>query len=199
MTVIDVGANFGYYSVLLGDLIESTGRLIAVEPNPHVADKLRRTLSINGFEGRSTVLEVALGNSAAGEVSFFIPRGEPLNARVVPRGSKGEGGETITVHTTNIDTLCAGLPRVDFIKVDAEGAEADILEGMKDTIARHRPTMLLELNAARGYEIAAVHASLSRDYSSIGYLDFDSQIKPVTVRDLQTRHVGEDWMIRCSA
>ncbi len=51
MTILDVGANFGDYSVLLADLIENTGRLIAVEPNPHVADKLRRTLSVNGLDG----------------------------------------------------------------------------------------------------------------------------------------------------
>jgi FkbM family methyltransferase len=199
MTVVDVGANFGYYSVLLADLIGDAGRLVAVEPNPHVAAKLRKTLSINGFDGRATVREVALTQAADGKIAFFMPAGQPLNSRVVPPDSACEGGETITVGATNIDALCAKLDRVDFIKVDAEGAEAGIIEGMKETIARHRPTLLLETNAARGYDIAAVHALLAKSYPSIGYLDVDSRIKPATARDLQTVHVGEDWMLVCSA
>jgi FkbM family methyltransferase len=199
MTVLDVGANFGYYSVLLADLIGDAGRLVAVEPNPHVAAKLRKTLSINGYDGRATVREVALTQSAEGEIAFVIPHGYPGQGHVAGCGGPREGGETITVGATNIDTLCAKLDRVDFIKIDAEGAEAGILEGMKETIVRHRPTLLLELSAARGYDIAAVHAALAESYASIGYLDFDSRIKPLALRDLQTRNVGDEWMVHCSA
>jgi FkbM family methyltransferase len=199
MTAVDVGANFGYYSLLLADLVGETGRLIAVEPNPHVAAKLRRTLAINGFVERATVEEVALGASAQGQTTFLVPQGQSLNARIVSPGSPHEPGHTIQVRTTNIDTLCAKLDRVDLIKVDAEGGEVGILEGMRETVARHHPTLLLELNAARGYDIAAVHAALARDYRSIGYLSFESQVKPVSAGELKTLHVGEDWMVVCSA
>jgi hypothetical protein len=144
------------------------------------------------------VEEVALTGAAEGEVTFFVPQGQQGYGHIIP-GGRPEGGVTIAVRTTNIDTLCAKLDRVDFIKVDAEGAEGGIIEGMKETIARHRPTLLLELNVSRAYEIAEVYALLARSYRSIGYVDYDSHVKPITLRDLQTRNVGQEWMIQCSA
>ncbi len=199
MTVLDVGANFGYFSLLLADLIGNDGRQIAVEPNPQVAAKLRKTLALNGFDGRTRVEEVALSRNPDGEVSFAVSQMNPGGSRIVPRGTRREGSETITVRSTNIDTMCAKLDRVDFIKIDAEGAEGDILEGMKETIARHRPMLLMEMNSTRPYDIGAIFEGLARNYSSIGYVDFDSQIKPVTAHDLQTKNVGTEWMILCRA
>lgn len=52
--VLDVGANFGYYTLLMSDLIGPSGKCIAFEPNPGVAAKLRKTIAINGFESRAT-------------------------------------------------------------------------------------------------------------------------------------------------
>ena len=59
--VLDIGANFGYYSLLLSDLVGSNGFCLAVEPNPQVARKLKKNLAINGFASRSKVLALALG------------------------------------------------------------------------------------------------------------------------------------------
>src|SRR5882757_2100776 len=60
MRVIDVGANFGYFTLLLGDAVGASGRVIAVEPNPETASLLRESVVLNGHAGRTRIVDKAL-------------------------------------------------------------------------------------------------------------------------------------------
>lgn len=194
---LDVGANFGYYTLLMSELIGPSGRCIAVEPNAEVAAKLRKTISVNGFERRAILHEVALGRVASGQTSLFIPYGEPKNAAVVRDDAQADSasGRIVRVKQATVDSICADLSRLDFIKIDAEGAEADIVEGMTRVIARFEPSILLEFNAARGYDVRELIGSLFHTYGMLRYVDFDGGLKPVTLERLETEHVGQDWML----
>jgi FkbM family methyltransferase len=195
--VLDIGANFGYYSLLFSDLVGPYGRCLAFEPNPQVAAKLRKSLSINGFDDRADVKEFALGREAAGEVQFFIPCTEPKNARVVGSGDGCDpnNGHVITVHQTTVDSICHGIDRIDFVKIDAEGAEEQIIQGMNETFKRLKPSILLEFNTCRGYCGKSLIAHLLDIYESVLYVDFDAKLKPVTIQDLTEKNVGQDWML----
>ena len=83
MTVIDVGANFGYYTVLFGEAVGSGGRVVAVEPVPSTARLLALSIELNGYTRYTTLHEVALGQNANGEAHMFVPPHEPKNALVV--------------------------------------------------------------------------------------------------------------------
>jgi len=193
--VLDIGANFGYYSLLLSDLVGPAGRCIAVEPNPNVASKLRKSLSVNGLAGRAEVREIALGRHS-GEVSFFIPRDEPKNARIVsPDFEAQELGQVIAVEVATVDQLCSGIDRLDFVKVDAEGGEDDIILGMGDTLDRLKPSLLLEFNVGRDYNGEHLIHRLQEIYGQCGFVDYYGRLKPVTVSELLTKKVGEDWML----
>lgn len=194
MVAIDVGANFGYYSLLFADLTGPGGRVIAVEPNPVAADALAGTLSVNGFGATTRVVPRALSAGGEGSVLFYVPDGEPKNARIVTV-AVNENGRTIEVPCTSIDALTRDLARVDIIKVDAEGAEADIVHGMRETLRRHRPALLLEINAGRNYDVAALLSELQGVYGALSFIDDDSVARPLTVRDVLTTRVGEDWMV----
>src|SRR5690349_6453088 len=61
MTVIDVGANFGYYTLLFSEGVGERGRVLAVEPNPLAIHLLERTVALNGFSGRAEIIPNALG------------------------------------------------------------------------------------------------------------------------------------------
>ena len=63
MVVIDVGANFGYYTVLMADLVGPEGHTFAIEPNPVVAALLRQSVTLNGFRSRTSIVEAAAGAS----------------------------------------------------------------------------------------------------------------------------------------
>ncbi|MEQ1737024.1 MAG: FkbM family methyltransferase, partial [Rhodoglobus sp.] len=121
MTVIDVGANAGYYTILFGDAVGRHGRVVAVEPVPATVALLRRSVALNGHASTTHVSAVALGKEPAGEVWMMLPEGEPKNAAVVHSESPG----AFRVPSTNLDTLARdlALDRVDLIKIDAEGAE----------------------------------------------------------------------------
>lgn len=141
MTVFDVGANAGYFSMIAGALVGKAGRVIALEPDPRVVEVLRRNVGANGFEN-ATVVQAAAYNSC-GEVSLGCAPATSWSGIYYERPTK-----RIEVRAVTLDSLCdeLGLERVDFVKIDVEGAEGVVLEGMSGVLSRHRPQVLLELH-----------------------------------------------------
>ncbi len=135
---LDIGANKGVYTHLLGPLAT---QVYAFEPNPKLFKSLIRSLPRN-----ATAQQLAISN-AKGTAELRIPRGSKkgfsnqggsLSAKKV----QGEYG-AVTVETVRIDDL--DLPPVGFIKVDVEGFELQTLEGAPETLARDRPVLLIEM------------------------------------------------------
>ena len=88
MTVLDIGANLGYFTMLLADLVGPSGRVLAFEPNPEMAGRLRRSIGLNGFAPTTTLHEVALGASDGMmllEVDDDMPGGAHLVAMPEPQ------------------------------------------------------------------------------------------------------------------
>jgi FkbM family methyltransferase len=192
MTVIDVGANFGYYSILFGEAVGPRGHVIAVEPVPATAAMLTRSIALNGYTGTTTIVQAALGQEPAGHAHLIIPGNEPKNATVIAAAAPG----SFEVPLTNLDTLALHRDRVDLIKIDAEGAEIEILAGMRQLIERHAPAVMLEFNAARYPDRAvAFLASLRRQFQRIRMLDFDGELKTVSDSQLLDASSNEDWLL----
>ena len=102
----------------------------------------------------------------------------------------------VEVESTTIDALTRDWPRVDLIKIDVEGAEESVWRGMQRTIADNPDiVLLLELNVAR-YEDPRGFLSLIQEAGfRLRYIDVEPEVKDVTVDELLTRQVGEDWML----
>jgi FkbM family methyltransferase len=194
MTVVDVGANLGYSSILFGEAVGPGGQVVAVEPVPSTADLLARSVEINGHASRTRIARVALGRHPDAVAHIAMPPGEPKNATVVAEPAPG----TFAVPSTTLDALLAGMARVDVVKIDAEGAELDIFAGMAATLARHRPTVLLEFNAARYPDPAGFLHALRGTFDAVLALDFDSRLLPVTDDEILGSRLGEDWLLHLS-
>jgi FkbM family methyltransferase len=195
---LDIGANYGYYSLLLSDLVGPDGFCLAAEPNPFAVRKLTKNLAINGFASRSKVLPAALGRSASGQVSLFVPMDEPKNACIVASGTAvppGFNGIIEQVEMTSVDAICAGQSKIDFVKIDAEGSEFDIILGMLETLNRFRPRLLLEFNANRDYDADLLLTKLSEIYGEPKYLDYDAELKEAAKSQLLARDRRDDWML----
>ncbi len=192
MYVVDVGANYGYYTHLFADIVTSAGHVLAVEPNPAAADLLRQSVLLNGFNAQVRIVETALGATQGDSAQLFVPHGEPKNAHL-STAPFGEG----TFHTVPLTTLdhLVGLDRVDLVKIDAEGAEEDVIAGMRDTLHQHKPALILEFNTGRGNDPAALLDNLSSLYGGITFVDFDGSPTLVDRETVLTTRVGEDWML----
>lgn len=197
MTAVDVGANFGYYTALLAALVGSTGRVFAIEPNPPVAANLRRSVDLNGFAARTTVIQAAAGAEDGREALLFVPEGEPKNAALVPAPDvvPPRPGTLHKIYQATVDQIVAEVDRIDFIKVDAEGAEEDIVAGTLGTLTRDRPRLVLEYNGARCRNALKFLGALREIYGRLRYIDQYGNPLDVTEQQLVTERFGEDWLL----
>lgn len=194
--VVDVGANFGYYSLLLADLVGPRGRVYAVEPAPDTAALLRRSIGLNGFAGSTQICEVAAGADDGAAATLFEPAGEPKNAALVDAAPAGAAaGRSHRVSVRTLDSLLRDERRIDFVKIDAEGGEEAIIAGMDGILSAAPPPMVLEFNAARYADPGAFLERLLGYYGRLRHVDFDGRAAPVTPERVLSENFGEDWLL----
>jgi FkbM family methyltransferase len=158
---IDVGADVGFFSLLAARLAGPGGRVIAIEPVPAHADLIKANATLNRFDN------VTIVTAAAGAVN--------------------RTGAMITAHPPvpmlTLDGLVShlGLPPPSMIRIDVEGAEIEVLAGMSDTLWRHHPDILFEIDARSADEAASRYAKMSEALTHYGY----------EVRRLEDDHPGE--------
>ena len=197
MTVIDVGANFGYYTLLFGALVGEAGHIYAVEPNPAVASRLRRSVDLNGLTPRTTIVEAAAGSVDGGEVVLYAPHGEPKNGTIVTSTAaiSPDLGTIHKVRQVSLDEVAARASRIDFVKIDAEGAEEAVIAGMMRTLVRDRPSLILEFNAARYRDARGFVDQLRAIYNRMRYIDWEGNAVSITASQVTSDRWGEDWLL----
>jgi FkbM family methyltransferase len=140
MTALDVGANVGAYSLLLGQWVGSSGAVFAFEPAPAAHDGLQRHIRLNGLDAIVTPLRAAAG--AASATARFVVESTGGESRLATAADAT--ATTVDVPVTTIDEFCAREHVTpDFIKIDVEGAELDVLRGARETIRRTRGRLAL--------------------------------------------------------
>jgi FkbM family methyltransferase len=199
MVAVDVGANFGYYTTLLGALVGEFGHVYAIEPAPATAAMLRRSLALNGFFLNATVIEAAAGAACEETVLLHVPDREPKNAQIVVsrEAVAALAGSLHEVRQVQIDALAAQWGRIDFVKIDAEGAEEAIIAGMQAVLRRDRPHLVLEFNARRAHDPDRLLANLCDIYGrrSPRYIDLNGNLRDATIAQLLTEQFGIDWLV----
>lgn len=149
MNVVEVGANVGYYTLLIAQKIGETGRLTAFEANPAIFRYLFRNVEINRYLHRVTLVNQAV-TDRRGQITFRALRHHLGSSTIIDipqellRHYQDEVDE-IKVSTTSLDEYFSETDqRIDLIKVDAEGSEPFILDGMQAVLDRN-PTIKLVL------------------------------------------------------
>ncbi len=191
---VDIGANHGYYSIMMADAVGSSGRVLAVEPNPRLVTLLERTVQVNGFDKRLTVLQKAVFDLDDKIVKLVIPPGQGRNASICLDAPTA--GNVVEVETVTLDQLTRDWQRVDFIKLDAEGAEEAIWRGMRDTVRRNQDiSIIMEFNCLRCFNPRAFLEDIEAEGFLLRHIEYDAQIKNLTVEQCLTERPNEDWML----
>ena len=151
MIVFDVGANIGYYPLMELNLLGPEGRLVAIEPFPQNIRLLTKNLALNSYENDVQIVEGAVSDHSATKL-FHISSHSNLGT-FHPEGS-GAGlitGQTIKVQTYTIPELATTHGPPDLIRMDVEGHEVEIIDGMIDSIrsGMMRPTIIFETHLTR--------------------------------------------------
>lgn len=130
--VLDIGANIGYFSLVFSQVVGTNGRVFAFEPDPNNFALLKKNVEINNLKN------VALNQKAVSDVSKSLPlylcEYNHAQHRIYP---SPRCNETVMVDAITIDEYLAGTEfynRINFVKMDVEGAEYNVIEGMKKTL-----------------------------------------------------------------
>jgi FkbM family methyltransferase len=156
--VIDVGAYVGFYAVLAG-LANPRSRILAFEPMPDNAERLKRHLELNGLKGVEFVPAAVAADQGRAEL-FHVPGDHPCSTSLVRdfMGSQPDVQSSV-VPTVALDPFLEerGVSSVSLVKLDIETGEPDALRGMRRTLERDRPPIFCEvLSTEVGVELRTI-------------------------------------------
>jgi FkbM family methyltransferase len=193
MVAVDVGANLGYFTLLMADLVGPQGAVHAFEPNPPIADLLFDNVYVNGFRDRVTVRREPLGAQDGSEVFLAVPHRDPGGAHVAASRDSAEGGGLVTRRFDSYPDLL----KADVIKIDAEGAERDIWRGMDGLLRQvDRPlTVFLEFASVRYPDPAGFLEEIRTAGFSLAEVHPSNGIRPRSVADILARPAETDQIL----
>lgn len=140
--VLDIGANTGVYTLLA--CAAGDARVLSFEPVPRNCELLSANLRANGWESRCEARREAVCN-VTGRADLRVPCVEvPDTASLCENITADVAFDIVNVATVTIDSVCAETDPVDLVKIDVEGAEATVIEGMRRVLSTSRPAVIVE-------------------------------------------------------
>ena len=143
----DVGANVGIYVLQLARWSAPDGRVVAFEPNPATLRVLRRHVRLNHLDSRVTVVPMGAGAAAGDALLYDTEAGSGLSRIGAVHPGTRVPVTPQTIAMTTVDEYCRTSGLVpDWMLIDVEGYEYEVLRGAADTLRRHRPQVVVELH-----------------------------------------------------
>lgn len=199
-TVVDVGANWGYFTLASAHLVGPSGRVVSVEADPHAVRTLRANVARNRL-AHVLVVEAAAsdGEHALAVRRYGSDRHESANFGVELAAPAGGAAGTFEIRARSLDGILdeAGVGRVDVLKMDIEGAEARALAGL----ARRLRTgaidwIVLEVHPAHLRRQGVSPESVVNDLRASGYDAWQIDHSPSVHRRAASRDVGPGSLLR---
>jgi FkbM family methyltransferase len=157
-TVFDVGAYIGIMTLFFARAAGPGGRVVSFEPNPANYEELRSNVELNGFDN-VCLLKLGVG-AEPGAGQLALDPIYPSRGSLAPSAD----GERLSVEVATLDGLLheARVPVPQFVKIDVEGLEDDVLAGMAGILEAHRPELFIELHGRASQSLMS--ALLDRGY-----------------------------------
>lgn len=173
----DVGANIGHHSIVMSQCVQNNGKVFAFEPIPHIREQMKESLTLNEINNVEIISD-ALSNKE-GELNLHLRDGNIGGSSLVDVGDS----KTIKVNVKTLDSY--NYRKVDFIKIDVEGFEYNVLLGGEKTIEKYQPVILFEYSPIyyRRYEPSHTKNILSF-FEEHNYKLFDLEDKRKEITDI---------------
>ena len=194
--VADIGANLGYFTLLMADLTGPQGRVLSFEPNPNLAGLLRKSIEVNGFTPFADFHELALGG-IAGTADMDIRIDQPGGGRMITGHGAGASGPGTggSVRLERFDQIPHALD-VEFIKMDVEGFEPEVWKGMTGLLEQGKPlTIFMEFTVGRLADPGRFLDAILGWGFSLEIIRFTGQIEPITREALLNGPKDVDHML----
>ncbi len=160
--VLDIGAHIGLFATIAAKLAGNQGKIFAFEPAPATQKVLHQTIAINHLQHTITPVAAAMG-SQIGIITFFVSDDEADNSNslVSYKEDRKLNGINVPVNTIDNFVQAQQLQKVDFIKIDVEGAEFDTLQGGLHVFKTMRPKVIVAIHPEpikkKGDSLAAIY------------------------------------------
>ncbi len=183
--IVEVGSNFGYYTISMAVKAGPTGHVTAFEGNPRLCRLIGRTMEFNGYKDRVTIVNKA-ATDAAGPIFFSISRTNSGggHAAAYPGWSPPDM-EQIEVEGVRLDDAIEG--QVDFLRMDAEGSEPMILRGAERLLSNPDITVVMEWDVFQMSGRTSV-PDLVAWLADLGFsfwrIETDTSLSPISAADM---------------
>lgn len=183
--ILDIGANVGYYAVLLGQEMGETGKVYSFEPLPSSFAQLQTNVRVNNLDTKVQCIPFALSDTS-GHATLHVPDISGTSATSMQKLHPDEANSSFTIETQKLDDVVVDLEisTIDLIKIDVEGAERLVFQGGWESIQKSLPVIFAELlrkwSAGFGYHPSQVVDELG----SLGYRCFAVGTKITQVQNI---------------
>jgi FkbM family methyltransferase len=145
--VLDIGAHIGLFSLIASQIVGQKGKVFAFEPSPTTFDVLSKTISINNANHIIEPIQKAVGE-IEGTIQFFVSNDsiDNSNSLVKYLSDRELKGIDIAITSTDLFVKEKNLRKINFIKIDVEGAELDTLKGAKNTLLTYKPFCMVGIH-----------------------------------------------------
>ena len=182
--VLDIGANIGYYTLILARLVGETGRVYAFEPDPNNFEFLRKNVRANGYQNVIYIKKAV--SDKTGPLSLYLCPDNKGDHRIY---DSQDDRETLSIEAVTLDEHFSDFQgQINFIKMDIQGAEGRAVKGMKKLLAQHPETAMITEFWPAGLERSGVSATdYLSDLEELGFqlfrIDEEEESTELTTRD----------------
>ena len=170
-TFVDVGANTGMLSLLGARLVGPSGLVFAVDPNPHLAERIRSVANLNRID-HLRVIDAALSDAPA-TARFALCEADHTRGSLAASAAPGEENESIDVRVHTGDELLTDAPPGGMVfKIDVEGYECHVVKGLRRVIQERRPAIVTECLECTLRPAGSTPAELYGLLQGLGYKGF---------------------------
>jgi FkbM family methyltransferase len=188
-TVFDLGGYQGIYTLFFARAVGANGRVITFEPNPLNSEAIHQNVELNGFN--NVILKQIALSDRAGRADLLFPVREPargtLRADYQAHLAQHFESRKVSVTLDTLDNQLEYLPAPDFIKIDVEGAELEVLRGMTRLLGERRPALFIEVHT--GVDVRSLITRLADANYEMTHIERGATIMPEDADTFENGHL----------